>query len=93
MGRSIGCVPRFDSGAIFARHLPAQQPADAAIHILPAASVAFVVYGGSYDDFGAVGSLHVAVRDWLEARGARWSAHPCASSISSHPPHPTTAPV
>jgi DNA-binding transcriptional MerR regulator len=52
------------------RHLPAQQPADAAIHILPAASVAFVVYGGSYDDFGAVGNLHVAVRDWLEGRGA-----------------------
>jgi DNA-binding transcriptional MerR regulator len=50
---------------------PAAPVNDAAgkVHTLPAAEVAYSVYRGSYDDFGAVGQVHVALQEWLAARG------------------------
>jgi DNA-binding transcriptional MerR regulator/effector-binding domain-containing protein len=39
------------------------------VHTLPAATVAYAVYRGSYDDFGAVGQVHVALKEWLVAHG------------------------
>jgi effector-binding domain-containing protein len=39
------------------------------VHALPAAEVAYAVYRGSYDDFGAVGQVHVALQEWLAAHG------------------------
>jgi DNA-binding transcriptional MerR regulator len=36
---------------------------------LPAIEMASVVYRGSYDDFAAVGALHVALGQWIEANG------------------------
>jgi DNA-binding transcriptional MerR regulator len=45
-------------------------PANGAIvHALPGAQVAYAVYQGSYDDFGTVGWLHNAVREWITANG------------------------
>jgi DNA-binding transcriptional MerR regulator len=38
------------------------------VHELPAATAATAIYHGSYDDFGAVGRLHVALREWLATR-------------------------
>lgn len=43
--------------------------ADAGVHSLPAAHVAYAVYHGSYDDFAAVGQLHAALRRWIEEQG------------------------
>jgi effector-binding domain-containing protein len=43
----------------------------ATVHQLPAAQVAYAVYRGSYDDFGAVGRLHAAICQWIEERGYR----------------------
>jgi DNA-binding transcriptional MerR regulator len=40
-----------------------------AVHTLPAATVAYAVYYGSYDDFGAVGQLHGAINQWIECNG------------------------
>ncbi len=48
----------------------AQTPA-AQTHLLPAAAVAYAVYRGSYDDFGAVGQLHGDIAQWIEANGYR----------------------
>lgn len=45
-----------------------------AVHTLPETDVAYAVYSGSYDDFGAVGRLHIALRDWVAARGRTTSA-------------------
>lgn len=39
----------------------------AQVHTLPAAQVAYAVYKGSYDDFGAVGQLHEQIMRWIEA--------------------------
>ena len=39
------------------------------VHILPAATVAYVVYTGSYDDFGAVGQIHGALHKWIDENG------------------------
>jgi effector-binding domain-containing protein len=44
------------------------------VHVLPATEVAYAVYSGSYDDFGAVGRLHVALRDWVTAHGSTTTA-------------------
>ena len=43
--------------------------ADARVHSLPPAHVAYVVYQGSYDDFAAVGQIHAALRRWIEEQG------------------------
>ena len=43
--------------------------AGANIHTLPAATVAYAVYDGSYDDFGAVGQIHGALHQWIAANG------------------------
>jgi DNA-binding transcriptional MerR regulator len=47
------------------------RPLPAQVHELPAAQVAYAVYRGSYDDFGAVGRTHVALADWLAAQQLR----------------------
>lgn len=47
---------------------PVQQ-GKAAIHLLPAVTVAYAVYIGSYDDFGAVGQVHAELNRWIEAHG------------------------
>lgn len=49
-------------------HLSLAQVA-ANIHELPAVTVAYAVYKGSYDDFGAVGQLHMALNQWLDENG------------------------
>lgn len=41
----------------------------AAIHRLPAVTVAYAVYQGSYDDFGAVGQVHAELHQWIESHG------------------------
>lgn len=41
----------------------------AAVHQLPAATVAYAVYNGSYDDFGAVGQIHADLNQWIESHG------------------------
>lgn len=45
----------------------------ASVHVLPAAQVAYVVYQGSYDDFGAVGQLHGALHKWIDENGYQLS--------------------
>jgi DNA-binding transcriptional MerR regulator len=50
------------------------QPIGAAgVHTLPAVTVAYAVYQGSYDDFGAVGQLHAALHRWIDENGYRVS--------------------
>jgi DNA-binding transcriptional MerR regulator len=44
-------------------------PQGEGIHKLPAVEMASAVYRGSYDDFAAVGALHVALGQWIEANG------------------------
>lgn len=39
------------------------------VHTLPAATMAYAVYVGSYDDFGAVGQVHEALHRWISAHG------------------------
>jgi len=39
------------------------------VHVLPAATVAYAVYTGSYDDFGAVGQIHGALHKWIAENG------------------------
>lgn len=41
------------------------------VHTLPASTMAYAVYQGSYDDFGAVGRLHGAIHEWAAANGYR----------------------
>lgn len=50
-----------------------QTQGTAVVHTLPAATVAYAVYRGSYDDFGAVGRLHGALHEWIQANGYRIS--------------------
>lgn len=40
-----------------------------AIHLLPEVQVAYAVYKGSYDDFGAVGQVHAEIHRWIETHG------------------------
>ena len=47
----------------------AVKDASGEVHTLPAVNVAYAVYHGSYDDFGAVGQVHVALQEWLAAHG------------------------
>lgn len=51
--------------------ITAQSPQGAQTHTLPTATVAYAVYRGSYDDFGAVGQLHGSIARWIEANGYR----------------------
>jgi DNA-binding transcriptional MerR regulator len=41
-------------------------PNEARVHTLPAVTVAYAVYNGSYDDFGAVGQVHEGLRLWID---------------------------
>lgn len=41
------------------------------MHTLPAATVAYAVYVGSYDDFGVVGQVHEALHRWIAERGLK----------------------
>jgi len=56
----------------------------ASVHQLPAVTVAYAVYRGSYDDFGAVGQVHAALNQWIEAHGYRMSD--ASREIYLHPP-------
>jgi DNA-binding transcriptional MerR regulator len=40
-------------------------------HILAPTRVAYAVYRGSYDDFGAVGRIHADVMNWIQINGYR----------------------
>ena len=48
-----------------------KQGDQAQVHTLPAVTVAYAVYQGSYDDFGAVGQLHGALSKWIADNGYR----------------------
>jgi DNA-binding transcriptional MerR regulator/effector-binding domain-containing protein len=48
----------------------------ATIHTLPATTVVYGIYRGSYDDFGAVGRVHGAIAGWIEANGYKVNG-PC----------------
>jgi DNA-binding transcriptional MerR regulator len=50
---------------------PPTSPNKATVHTLPAVTVAYAVYQGSYDDFGAVGQLHGALHRWMDENGYR----------------------
>lgn len=57
------------------------------LHHLPAATVCYATYSGSYDDFGAVGQVHGALHQWIEANGYRivgpvreWYLRPASDS-------------
>jgi len=41
----------------------------AAVHQLPTVTVAYAVYNGSYNDFGAVGQIHADINQWIESHG------------------------
>ena len=43
----------------------------ASVHSLPEGQVAYAVYRGSYDDFGAVGQLHAAICAWIAEHAYR----------------------
>lgn len=48
--------------------------AKAQVQQLPPVTVAYAVYSGSYDDFGAVGQIHAALAKWIAEHGYRVSA-------------------
>jgi DNA-binding transcriptional MerR regulator len=56
---------------------PPQKPpapmGKASVHTLPAAMVAYAVYDGSYDDFGAVGHIHRTLNQWADENGYKIS--------------------
>ncbi len=56
----------------------------AAVHQLPAVTVAYAVYNGSYDDFGAVGQIHADINQWIEAHGYEQSD--ASREFYLHPP-------
>ena len=56
----------------------------AAVHQLPAVTVAYAVYRGSYDDFGAVGQVHADLNSWIEAHGYHISD--ASREFYLHPP-------
>lgn len=45
----------------------------AKVYTLPAVTVVYAVYRGSYDDFGAVGQLHGQMAAWITANGYQMS--------------------
>lgn len=55
--------------AVEASSTEVKSPNQATIHALSAATVAYVVYTGSYDDFGAVGQIHGALHQWIVENG------------------------
>lgn len=57
--------------AVEAPQTPFVSTERAAVHTLPAVTVAYAVYDGSYDDFGAVGQLHGALSQWIADNGYR----------------------
>jgi DNA-binding transcriptional MerR regulator len=65
--------------------------ADASVHTLAAAQVAYAIYHGSYDDFAAVGELHAAIRRWSEAQGRQISGP--VREYYLQPPHTPGSPV
>ena len=60
----------------------------ARLHRLPATTVAYAVYAGSYDDFGAVGRMHVALKEWVAMTG-RPSEEPVRELYLQPPSSPT----
>ncbi len=56
----------------------------AAVHQLPAVTVAYAIYRGSYDDFGAVGQVHAELNQWIEAHGYQMSD--ATREFYLHPP-------
>ena len=56
----------------------------AAVHPLPAVTVAYAIYRGSYDDFGAVGQVHAEINQWIEAHG--YLISDATREIYLHPP-------
>ncbi|MEM7535844.1 MAG: MerR family transcriptional regulator [Chloroflexota bacterium] len=42
---------------------------ESTVHEIPAATVAYAVYSGSFDDFSAVGQMHVDIHRWIEENG------------------------
>ncbi len=56
----------------------------AAVHQLPAVTVAYAVYRGSYDDFGAVGQIHADLNGWIESHGYEQSD--ASREFYLHPP-------
>lgn len=67
---------------------PIRPQGQASVHLLPAATVAYAVYQGSYDDFGAVGQCHNAIHRWIDTHGYR-VAGPCREWYLSPPQSPT----
>jgi effector-binding domain-containing protein len=55
---------------------PLTQQGQSSVHILPAATVAYAIYRGSYDDFGAVGEVHHALTRWIDEHGYRLAGPP-----------------
>jgi DNA-binding transcriptional MerR regulator len=55
-----------------------------AVHPLPAVMVAYAVYRGSYDDFGAVGQVHAELNQWIESHGYQISD--ATREFYLHPP-------
>ena len=56
----------------------------AAVHQLPAVTVAYAIYRGSYDDFGAVGQVHGELNQWIEAHG--YQIKDATREFYLHPP-------
>lgn len=61
------------------------------LHALPGGQVAYAVYHGSYDDFGAVGNLHHAIKEWITANGYQVSG--AVREYYLQPPHSQTDPT
>jgi len=55
-----------------------------AVHQLPAVTVAYAVYRGSYDDYGAVGQVHAELNQWIESHGYQISD--ATREFYLHPP-------
>ncbi len=69
-----GDAEGIDVEMAFAVEPPARTAAPsgrAAVHPLSPATVAYAVYHGSYDDFGAVGEVHHALSRWIDDHGYR----------------------
>jgi len=56
-------------------------------HILAPTRVAYAVYRGSYDDFGAVGCVHAEIMRWIETHGYQ-QAGACREYYLRPPQHP-----
>lgn len=69
-------------------HRPGRTDEPARLHELPATTVAYAVYAGSFDDFGAVGRMHVALKEWVAETG-RTSNEPVRELYLQPPSSPT----